>query len=216
MLKGADQKTAGAGGGIADQLLFLRIEQIDHEFHHRARGEELSQLAPEGGAEKLLEGQSLDIVAGFGEVEAFELFDDTTESRFRDIELIGRSEKVVGLVVVLGQLEKPIMHLRVVGHTGGRSPVEVFSGEGAVQSGAFNIHLDEKNFRDGVEGTTRVHLVHVTQDDMADKEQVLKFLAIEGAQRFADLLQAFGVAPVGGFGNLVDGDELAGQPWHQF
>lgn len=78
-----------------------------------------------------------------------------------------------------------------------------------MQAGTLDVHFDEENLRDGVEGAARVHFVDIAQDAVADEQQVLKFLAIEGAQAVEHFLQALGIAPVRGLGNFVDGDELA-------
>jgi len=40
--------------------------------------------------------------------------------------------------------------------------------------------------------------VHVTQDAVANEQQILEFLAVEGAQGFADFLQPLGIAPIRG------------------
>ena len=85
-----------------------------------------------------------------------------------------------------------------------------------MQARALDVHLDEENLRDGVEGAARVHFVHVAQDAVADEQQVLKLLAVEGAQGIEHFLQAFGVAPVGSLGDFVDGNELARRARHQF
>ena len=89
MLEGANKKTARSRRWIANQLLLPRVEQFDHEIDDRTGRKELPQLAAEGGAEKALEGQALDVVAGLGEVEALQLPDDAAEGLFRDVELVG-------------------------------------------------------------------------------------------------------------------------------
>ncbi len=61
-LEEPDQESAGAAGGVADDIPFLRVHHADHEFDDTARGEELADLATEGASEEPFEGNALGIL----------------------------------------------------------------------------------------------------------------------------------------------------------
>jgi hypothetical protein len=54
MLDAGEQHAAGAAGGVVDGLALLRVEQVDHQPHHAARGVELAGLLV-GGVGELLD-----------------------------------------------------------------------------------------------------------------------------------------------------------------
>ena len=215
MFKCADQEAAGTCCRITKDFSLLWIKHADHEIHHRAGREELPKLAPESVPKDLLEGEALDVVAGFREVEALQFLDDAAEGFLRNLQPVGVGKQVVGLVKGLRLFKEPIMDLRVGRHSGRCAPVEEVHGKGAVQAGTFDIHLHEQDLRNGVEGAARVHLVHVAQDRVALEQKVLEFLAVEHAQLAADFFDPLGVAPVGRLCDLVDLHEVAGRAGHQ-
>ena len=61
---------------------------------------------PEGAAEESLEGKPLDVVTGLREIETLELLHDPAEGALGDFEPIGFREEIIGLVVVLRQIEQ--------------------------------------------------------------------------------------------------------------
>ena len=75
-LEEADQKAAGTAGRVADNVAFLGIDHVHHEFHNGARGEELADFAPEGPAQEPFKGDAFDVFAGIGKVVAFQQSDD--------------------------------------------------------------------------------------------------------------------------------------------
>ena len=67
-LEEPDQETAGTAGRVANDVPFLGVHHANHEFDDGARGEELADLAAEGLAQKALEGNAFDILAGVGKI----------------------------------------------------------------------------------------------------------------------------------------------------
>ena len=215
VLEGADQEPSRARRGIADQLAFPRVEQTDHEVHDGPRSEELAELAAERAAEEPLEGKSLDVVAGLGEIEPLQLLDDAAEGRLGDFESVGLGEQIVSLVVVLRQIEQAIVNKRLVGHALPCATVEVVDPERAVTTRAFHVHLHEQDLRDRVERAAGVHLVHVAQDRVALEQQVLELPPIEGTELVPDLVDSLGVAPIRRLRDLVDRHEVARYSWDE-
>ena len=172
-------------------------------------GEELAEIAPERTAEELLEGESLDIVPGLREIEAFELLHDAAEGLLGDFEAVGAGEEIVGPVVVLRPLEQVVVNERIARQARRCAAVEEVGGEGAMQARTFDVHLHEQDLRDRVERTSGIHLVHVAQDRMALEQEVLELPPVESAEPLPDLLDPLGVAPVRRPRDLVDLHELA-------
>ena len=196
VLEGADQEPSRSRRGIADQFAFPRVEQTHHEVHDRSWGEELTQLAAERAAEKPLEGEPLDVVAGLREIEPFELSDDPAKGLLGDFEPVGVGEQIVGLVVVLRQVEQAIMDERFVGHAFPGATVEVFDPERAVTARTLHVHLHEQDLRDRVECAAGIHLVHVAQDRVTLEQQILELPPVEDAELALDLLDPLCITPI--------------------
>lgn len=134
MLEDPNREAAGASGGIGDRLALLWVKHADHEVHDRARGEELPELAAEHVAEKLLEREALDVVAGLRQVKALQLLHDAAEGFLGDLQPVGCREEIIGRVVGLRLLKEPVVNL-IIGRQSGRcAPVEEVDGESAVQA----------------------------------------------------------------------------------
>ena len=209
VFESTNEEAARTRRGVADQLVFPRVEQVDHEVHHRAGREELAELAPERAAEELLEGEPLDVVPGLREIEAFELLHDAAEGFLGDFEAVGAGEEIIGSVVVLRPLEQVVVDERIAREACRCAAVEEVGGEGAVQARAFDVHLHEQDLRNRVEGASGIHLVHVAQDRVAPEQEVLELPPVEGPQPFPDLLDPPGVAPIRRLRDFVDLHELA-------
>ena len=54
VLDDLEQHAAGAAGGVVDGLAFLRVEDVDHQPHDRARRVELARLLVRGSANFLI------------------------------------------------------------------------------------------------------------------------------------------------------------------
>ena len=141
VFESTNEEAARTRRGVADQLVFPRVEQVHHEVHHRAGREELAELAPERAAEELLEGEPLDVVPGLREVEAFELLHDAAEGLLGDFEAVGAGEEIIGSVVVLRPLEQVVVNERIAREACRCAAVEEVGGEGAVQARAFDVEL---------------------------------------------------------------------------
>ncbi len=95
------------------------------------------------------------------------------------------------------------------------SQVQKLRRECALQARPFNVHLDEQDFGNGIEGPPRVHLVNVPQNAMTIKKQVLKLFAVERPQRVQDFFQALGIAPIRSLRDFTHRNEFARQARHE-
>jgi len=77
-------------------------------------------------------------------------------------------------------------------------------------AGTLDVHLDEQNLGDRIKGSSGFHFVDVAQNTVALEQQVLKLLAAERAGTVLYRLDAFGISPVFGVGEVVDLYRFAG------
>ena len=118
--------------------------------------------------------------------------------------------------MLFGLVEELFVDCLVSGETHGVTFVQIVGRESSPCAGTLDVHLDEQNLGDRIKGSSGFHFVDVAQNTVALEQQVLKFLAAERAGTVLYRLDAFGISPVFGVGEVVDRYRFAGCSGDEF
>ena len=174
----ADEEAAGAAGGIAYYVTFLRVGHLDHEAHDLARGEELADLTTEGATKETLEGDAFHIFDGLAEVVFLEQAHDLLRGGDFELDALVRCEELVVPVAVAQPGEEIVQRVvtKLLLHDFDCEEVFLLLLPAHLP---LDIDFHEENFSDLIERGGRVELVAVADDVVALVKEVGELVFLE-------------------------------------